>query len=101
MSWREAVERINRNIAPRAERSAPNRMGHASVGRLHRFRVAAALRYLADRRDARIDEHHLQTGRGVSIKLLVAAMKPLFDLVDEIGCRPNQIIQRHDDFKYL
>src|SRR5437764_12208037 len=101
MSWREAVERINGNIAPHAEKSAPHRMCDARLGRLHRFRVGAALRYPADRRDARIDEHDLLTGRGVGVKLLVVAMKPLFDLIDEIGCRPIDITQRHVDFKYL
>ena len=45
----------------------------------------AAARDRADGGDARIDEHHLLAGRGIGVELLVPAVEPVLDPIDEIG----------------
>src|SRR3954454_13691090 len=101
MTGLQAVERIDRHVAPAAEPGLPPGARPALLRRRGQLFVLVALRDFADRGNAGVDEHDFLTTRSISVEFLVAAMEPVFDLVDQIGRLPVQIVEGHVDLKAL
>src|SRR5689334_2182267 len=57
--------------------------------------------HLSDRGNARIDKHDFLARRGIGVKLFMAPVKAILDLVDERCRAPLDVVERDVDFENL